>query len=715
MRSARVVKLQGLRPDGRLLGVKILFLAGGLVLIGRLFVVQVVQRQAYQAMAKPQHVSQSPISAQRGLIYDRFLNVLALNEPCISIGVDLRMIDNRRQCAQKIAPLVGESVATLSARMEVQRGFVWLKRQVDLDVAEKIRSLNLVGVRVEKDSRRRYPRGDLASHVIGHTDIDNRGIAGVELAQDELLQGQNGLRTWQRDALGNRLPDIGVPTVHAVHGKSVVLTIDHVLQTIAAEELRNSIEMFEASGGIVIIANPSSGEIRAIDCMPGFDPNRAGAYSVESRRNRAVADLYEPGSTFKIVTFSGVLQEKLLTPEDIIFCENGKMKIYDHEVRDVKNFGRLRVREILQHSSNIGAIKLAQILGSAKLYQYARDFGFGVQSQLNLDGEAAGVLKHPVEWSGFTRAAIAMGYEVSVTALQMVMAYSAIANGGMLLEPQIVAGFIDAEGQPPPRVEPKPVRRVISRTVARALAAMLEGVVEQGTGRPAGVEGVRIAGKTGTARKPLSHGLGYSREDYNSSFIGFFPANEPKHLVFVLLENPRTTYWGGMVAAPTFRRIVQRMLRHVPQEQRRPDGQLEAAVDFRKVRLPDLTNRPAALAAEILRSLDLRPDWEGAGDFVISQRPTAGSLVAAGSSITLSLFEVAAVTRDRRLPNVVGMTLREALRRLSIAGVATLVHGSGVVHRQWPAAGTPIRSGMRCQLDCQSSPVAATISSAVLQ
>lgn len=666
-------------------------------------------------MAKTQHVSRNPIDAQRGLVYDRNLNLLVLNEPCISVGVDLRMIANRRQCAQKLAPILGESAAMVLARMNVARDFVWLRRQVDFEAAEKIKSLKLAGVRVEKDSRRRYPRGDLASHVVGHTDIDKRGIAGIELAQNDILQGQNGLQTWQRDALGNRLPDIGVPAIQPVHGKSVMLTIDYILQTIAAEELRNSMEMFEASGGIVIISNPTTGEILALDCAPGFDPNRPGAYSLESRRNRAITDLYEPGSTFKIVTFAGTLQEKLRTPDDIIFCENGKLQIYDQEVKDNKSFGRLSVREILENSSNIGTIKLAQILGTQKLYQYARDFGFGVDSRLGLDGEVAGFLKHPVEWSGFSRAAIAMGYEVSVTALQMVMAYGVIANGGMLVQPQIVAGVMDAEGQMQRRVQPRPIRRVVSTAVAHTLAEMLESAVARGTGKQAAIDGVRIAGKTGTAHKPLRHGRGYSRDDYNSSFIGFFPANEPKYLVFVLLENPRTTYWGGMVAAPTFRRIVQRMLRQQPQDKRLPDDQLQATVSFHKTIVPDFTNRPRAVAEEILRTLDLKAEWEGEGDFILNQRPAPGSLVDAGSEISLNLFEVSATTKENRLPNVVGLTLREALRRLSTTGVKTVVHGSGRVWRQSPVAGTPIRSGMRCYLECQTQAMTATIMPMVRQ
>ena len=699
-RTARSARQAESVFGGRLLIVKIVFLAAGLTIMGRLAFIQVVQQEAYQEMARMQQVSQVPIDAQRGLIYDRNLNLLALNEPCISVGLELRLVKNRRQYAEKLAPVLRESAAALLARMAGDRDFVWLKRQVDFEAAEKIKTLKLIGVRIEKDSRRRYPRGELAAHVLGYADIDNHGIAGIEMALDGAMRGHDGLQTLQRDALGNRLPDLEVPAVPPMNGKNVILTIDYILQTIAAEELRNSMEMFDASGGIVLIVNPMTGELLALDCEPGFDPNHPGAYSLESRRNRATADLYEPGSTFKLVTFAGILQEKLRTPDDIIFCENGRMKIYDHEIKDLKEFGRLRVREVIQHSSNIGAVKLAQILGPTKMYQYARDLGFGVASDLQLDGEVAGFLKHPVDWSGVTLPSMAMGYEVSVSALQMAMAYAVIANGGVLLEPQIVAGFVDVEGQPHRVVQPKVVRRVVSGDVARTMREMLEGVVEGGSGKQAAIEGVRIAGKTGTAHKPLRHGLGYARNDYNSSFIGFFPANDPRYLIFVLLENPRTSYWGGMVAAPTFRRIAQRVLSRQPREETRPEAPA-AAVSFDSVQVPDFTNRPRAVVEEILQNVNVDADWEGDGDFVLNQEPAAGTIVPAGTKVILNLFQMSSSTAAQRLPSVVGLTAREAMRRLSRYGVQIIIQGSGRVRQQSPAAGTPVRPGIRCYLECQ--------------
>ncbi len=703
VRAGRLGKMREAIHEGRLLFVKIMFLLVGAVLIARLVFIQIVKQETYQSMAKSQHLSEIRIEAQRGLVYDRQLNLLALNEPCISVGADLRMIAHRRQCAQRLAPLLGENSETLLARLNARRDFVWLRRQVDFEVAEKIKSLKLAGVRVDKDSRRRYPHGELASHVLGHTDIDNRGIAGIELSLNEVLSGHPGRQTMQRDALGNRLPDVDVPVVSPKHGKNVMLTLDHIVQTIAAEELRRSMESFEAGGGMVIISDPMTGEILAMDCAPGFDPNRAGAYSLDSRRNRAITDLYEPGSTFKVVTFSGILQEKLRSPDDVIFCENGKLRLYDHEIKDLKSFGNLTVREVLQYSSNIGAIKLAQILGNEKLYQYARDFGFGVESRMNLDGEVAGFLKHPVGWSGTTRASFAMGYEVSVTALQMVMAYGAIANGGLLLEPQLIAGMIDDDGQPRLTTQPKVVRRVISRGVAHTLTTMLEKVVSDGSGQMAAIEGVRIAGKTGTAHKPLRHGRGYARDDYNSSFIGFFPANEPRYLIFVLLENPRTTYWGGMVAAPAFQRIAQRLLHQPSQEARRQDDRLETVVSFATTTVPDCVNRPRAVVEGILRNLDLDAEWNGEGDIVANQQPPAGAVVKSGSKVSLDLLNDSKATT--RLPNVVGLTLREALRQLSLAGVEATVQGSGRVWRQTPQAGVPIRPGMRCALECQARAV----------
>jgi cell division protein FtsI/penicillin-binding protein 2 len=693
--------------EWRIIALEVFFLLFGAVVLGRLVYIQILQRDKYGKMAKVQHLSEIPLPAQRGLIYDRNQNLLVLNEACVSVGLDLRLVKSRAAYAAKLAPLLGESTAALLERMRGDRNFVWLRRRVDSDLAQKIKALNLTGVRLEKDSRRRYPHQEIAAHVLGYTDIDNRGIAGIELACDSLLAGRNGRKIIQKDAIGNALPEVSIPDILPVNGKNLILTIDYILQSVATDELRASMAMFEASSGMAIITNPNTGEILAMVCEPGFNPNHPTGVAMATRRNRDITDLFEPGSTFKLVTFSSILQEGRFKIDDVIFCENGAYPVAGEVVRDHEKYGNLPVREVLAMSSNIGAAKLARGLGSEKFFQYARDFGFGMTTKLGLDGEISGVLKHPVEWSGYTLAAMAMGYEVGVTAIQMAMAYGAIANGGLLLQPRIVAGMIEPDGRVRSFDRPEVVRRVISSAVAHTMTDLLEGVVDHGTGKNAAIPGVRIAGKTGTARKALTTGRGYSHNDFIASFIGFFPANEPRYLIFVMMENPRTTYWGGMVAAPTFKRIAQRLLAAAaPKEQKIKSEQVtEMQTDTRTIIVPDVTGRSAAIGAEILEKLGLKVAREGKGDFVLNQEPLPGSRVARNTKIMLNLFEIESSRNaaSSKMPKVTGLSVREALQRLALVKAEVFVRGSGRVVRQFPAPGATITSGTRCEIECQAT------------
>jgi len=705
-------------PSYRVAMVEGFFLLFGLCLVGRLLYIQALQHGKYQNLARMQHHTAASVAAQRGMIYDRNFNLLALNEACISIGVDLRQVKDRRQLADKVGRIIGEPSSKLYERMKTDRSFVWLKRRVAAELESKIKALKLNGVRIEKDARRRYPHKEIASHVLGFTDIDNRGIAGVEQMCDSLLAGQDGRRFMQRDAIGNQLANLGSPDVPAVNGKSVVLTIDNIIQTIATEELRLALDQFDASSGMVLITSPMTGEILAMVCEPSFDPNQPTNYSNATRRNRVITDLFEPGSTFKLATYAAVLQEKIKQPSDIVFCENGAYKYMGQTITDHgERYGNLTVRETLTHSSNIGSFKLAKAVGSEKIYRYARDLGFGMSTRL-AEGEVDGVLKSPSEWSGLTIAAMARGYEVSVTALQMAMAYGAIANGGLLLQPKLVAAIGDDLDDMERFADPQIVRRVISTETARTLTSMLEGVVKEGTATNAKIDGLRIAGKTGTARKPLTGARGYSRNDYIASFVGFFPAEKPSHLVFVMLENPRTTYWGGMVAAPTFKSIAQRIV--VAQAQPKNSRQFtetftpnsrETIMETRNLVLPDLTNRQRTVAEKMLEELGLEVEWDGAGDFILAQMPPPGAAVFPDSRVTLQLFEVAAKQRPpMRMPQLVGLSLRQALQQLSLLGIDAHVVGNGRVTQQHPAPGAAISSNTRCELRCQMKmPVAREV------
>ncbi|MDZ7361187.1 MAG: penicillin-binding transpeptidase domain-containing protein [candidate division KSB1 bacterium] len=698
-------KARSAAPDWRMLVLELFFLCFGLLIVVRLIYIQVWQREKYQKMAKVQYLREIPLPAQRGLIYDRHQNLLAVNEACVSVGVELRQVKNRAEYAEKLAPLLGQSAATLQEKMRGDRNFVWLRRRLDPDQAQNLSNLKLPGVRLEKDSRRRYPHDETAAHVIGYTDVDNHGIAGIELACDSLMRGVSGRKVIQRDAVGNALPEVSIPDVPPVHGKNLMLTIDYILQTITHEELRSAMDKFDASSGIAIITDPNTGEILAMACEPSFNPNNPAVYATATRRNRAITDLFEPGSTFKLVTFSGIFQEKKRAPDDVIFCENGAFKWAGETVRDHEPRGNLTVREVIAVSSNIGAVKLSRILGKERFFQYARDYGFGMKTGLELEGEVNGILKNPSEWSGFSLAAMTMGYEVAVTPIQMAMAYGAIANGGLLLKPRILSGWIEPTGEVKRLAQPEIVRRVISKPVAHLLANLLEGVVDHGTAKTAAIAGVRIAGKTGTAHKPLTTGRGYARNDYIASFVGFFPANAPRYLIFVMLENPRTTYWGGHVAAPTFKKIAERIIAATSGKEHKTEVEEMTEIpttDTRTIVVPDVTGRSAAISAAMLEKLGFDIERQGKGDFVLNQHPAPGSRVPPHSTITLDLFEVeaAGVAASIKMPNLVGLSVREALQKLAFFKIDAVVHGSGRVVRQYPTAGTTITPGIICEIEC---------------
>ena len=714
--SARLKKKKApdARHEWRMLALEIFFLCFGLLVVARLIYIQALRRGKYQTLAKVHHLSSIPLPAQRGLIYDRHQNILALNEACVSIGLDLRLVKSRAAYAEKLSPLLHESIASLREKMSGDRSFVWLRRRVDPDQAQKIRALKLSGVRLEKDSRRRYPHGESGAHLLGFTDVDNRGIAGIEMANDSLLRGSNGRKIIQRDAIGNSLPEVSTPDVPPVNGKGLILTIDYIFQTIAQEELRASMEQFAASAGIAIVTNPRTGEILAMANAPSFNPNHPSIYSDAARRNRAITDLIEPGSTFKLVTFSGIFQEKKAKPEGIIFCENGAFRFAGESVRDHEPHGNLPVRDVIAYSSNIGAVKLARILSKEKFFHYARDYGFGMSTGLELDGEVNGVLKNPADWSGFSLAAMAMGYEVAVTPLQMAMAYGALANDGLLLKPRILAGVMEPNGEVKRYEEPEVVRRVISKPTAKLLANLMEGVVDHGTAKTAAIPNVRIAGKTGTAHKPLLAGRGYARHDYIASFVGFFPAHDPRYLIFVMLENPRTTYWGGYVAAPTFKRMAQRIINttsnQTPSQEPSPRVEPEkmtemTTTDTRTVVVPDVTGRALLISTAMLEKLDLDVEREGKGDFVLNQTPAPGARVKPNTTITLEVFEAeqSSLAAPNKMPNLRGLSVREALQKLALLKIETVVQGSGRVVRQYPGAGAKITPNMRSEIECQAA------------
>ncbi|HEX9654069.1 MAG TPA: penicillin-binding protein 2, partial [bacterium] len=487
------------------------------------------------------------------------LTPLALNKINYDVGIDRHFVKNAMATtSRKLAKVLNQSPGEVAAKIRKGKGFVMLARKVDENTATAIQMLGLAGVKVTELSQRVYPLNEKLAQVIGFVDVDGHGLSGLELAYEQYLSGVDGLSILQRDATGKTIMPIANRTLEGKNGHDVILTVDHQFQIIAEEELEKSVVKFNARGGSVIILDPNSGEILALASAPSFDANNATRYNADSWRIRPITDLYEPGSTFKIVTMAAALVTGAKKVDDIIFCENGKYRLYGHEINDPEKRGWQSFANVFVNSSNIGAAKIARELGKDRLFVASRDFGFGNKTGIELPGEATGMLKKPADWSAFSVAAISYGHEIAATPLQVAMAYSAIANGGKLLKPAIVREIRTKDQKSVFNFRPQVIREVLDSETSEKMISILEQVVEKGTAQQAHLAGRSIAGKTGTAQKPREGS--YSKSDFLASFVGFYPARDARILVYVALDEPKPVHSGGHVAAPVFRNILQRVL-----------------------------------------------------------------------------------------------------------------------------------------------------------
>ena len=536
---------------------------------------QLVAAPRYAALAAAQHQSSATIRARRGSVYDRHGRVLALSVPVPSVYANARAISAKQQVAVRLAGVVKGDSRAIRRRLEQDKGFVWVARQVDPTLTAALVALEPEGVGIVEEPKRLYPNGKLAAHLLGIVNIDEQGLEGLEWTLNGILRGQEGWQSTLRDAKGQLL--IGPWTTRAdpIDGDEVVLTLDAVVQHVAEETLEWGVKQYHARGGSIIVMDPASGAILAMANAPSFDPNIRGRVVMERRRNRAVTDLFEPGSTFKIVTAAALLEEKRVTPEEEVFCEEGAYPtVGRHVLHDHRPHGTLSFSDVIKFSSNIGVAKTAQRLTPEELYRYLQAFGFGRKTGIDLPGEVSGVVAPPGRWSKLSPYIIPIGQEVAVTALQLAVMGGVVANGGSRVHPYVVERIQTAEGDVVrARGTTAPVR-VISQETAAILQTMLTGVVQSGTGQLASVEGLTVAGKTGTAQKLEPTG-GYSHSRFVASFVGFGPVPDARFVIVVSIDEPRPLYFGGVVAAPLFKRMVQQLVGYWELERSTP-GQLVA-------------------------------------------------------------------------------------------------------------------------------------------
>lgn len=530
------------------------------VILGRLFYLQIVDAKELARRAERQQQRLVTVHSRRGTIYDREMQELAVSLRTYSLFARPAEVMRPGRVADALHRILGLPRREIWKKLRADKSFVWIKRQLEPAETKKVQRLEAAGLGFIPEDRRFYPRGVLAGQVLGFVGIDGHGLAGVEYQFDRYLAGKAKKELVERDALGRLLLDPENDTPEAAY--DLVLTLNGVVQFFAEKELRAEVARTKARYGVALFMDPYTGAILAMADAPAFDPNHFRSQD-QGWQDRAVADAYEPGSTFKVVTISGALEEGLVTPQSRLFCGDGEISVGGRVIRDHAKFGWLTVDQILSQSSNVGAIKIGEKLGQKRLYEYIRRFGFGSKSGVDLPGEASGLVRPVKEWSEVSLGAVPIGQEISVTPLQMVRAMAAIANGGVLVYPHVLREMRRPDGE---MVTPRPVPgvRIISGRTSRRMVAMLKDVVRNGTGKHAAIAGYEVAGKTGTAQEIDPATGTYSRTRYVASFLGFVPADHPRLVGIVVLNDPQGgDYWGGSVAAPVFARIAAQALRYL--------------------------------------------------------------------------------------------------------------------------------------------------------
>jgi cell division protein FtsI (penicillin-binding protein 3) len=580
-----------------------------------------------------------------------------------SVFADPSKIKDLRGTAAKLALVLKIDKESLSKRMSGAKNFCWLARRITPDQTALIEALDLDGVFIVKEPKRFYPNGELAGHLIGFVGLDANGLEGLEFRFDEYLKGEPEELRWTRDARGRRLyPRVEPATAGHQGGANVVLTLDSRIQHLVESQLKEAVQSKGAKGGLAVVMDPKTGEILALANEKSFDPNHFAKDGPARGKNRAIVDCFDPGSTFKPFLAAAALEEGIYKETDRIYCENGSYAVADRVIREAqrKKHENLTFAEIIKYSSNIGSVKIGERLGKEKFYSYIQRFGFGQKTGIDLPGETAGLLRPARNWTRVDAATIAFGQGVSVTAIQLISALSAIANQGVLMRPYIVRGIVDKHGQVVKKFDPTPVRQVISPQTARRVSALMTDVVgaPDGTGKNARIAHVNVAGKTGTAQKFDFARRVYSSERVRTSFMGFFPAEDPQVAILVILDEPQRDKWGGVASAPVFRNIAEQILTCFKTHIRdNPIYEQEHHVD------PTMKIR--RVAAE----------------------PVMGAPGSVGDHPEESV-----------MPDFRGMTIRDALRTARERGIELRVAGNGWAVNQAPAPGVVIGEPRYCSV-----------------
>ena len=549
----------------RLIFVSSLLLLFAVSLIARLANLQITQHKTLLAKSEKQpHHGNLKTYFGRGTIFDRNGNELATNLVVESVFVVPQEVRDREYTSKVLASALSQNYDRVYKEVSSKKQFAWIKRKASTDEIIHLKKSALSGVRFRSEQKRFYPKRELAANVIGFVGTDDYGLAGIEHTYQEELKGVVYSQPIEQDGRGRNIQSLASLSRSNLGNYDLMLTLDEVIQFTTEYYLKKQVERYKADSGMAVVMNPNSGEIYAMANVPQFNPNNYNKFTPETRKNNTVVSAYEPGSIFKPIVAAAALDKGIAQPQDKFFCEDGSFKIGGRSIGEASGhkYGSLSMQEIIAKSSNIGAIKIAQKLGKDSFYEYIRKFGFGEKTNIQLPGVASGLLGKRKNWNEHSLASISFGQDIAVTPLQMVVALSAIANGGTLMEPHIAKALM-RDGKIIKEIKPKKIRRVISKKTSRQMMEILKFVVENGTGKKAAIDGFEVAGKTGTAQKYIRETKSYSKTEFISSFIGYAPADDPRLAILVMIDNPKGRHWGGVVAAPVFVKIAEKSLRHL--------------------------------------------------------------------------------------------------------------------------------------------------------
>lgn len=667
----------------------------------QIFRVNVVEGDGLRELWSSQAIDYIPIPAQRGNIYDAGGSLLATNSVVYKIAVDPFYPGITRDDLNDLGTVLSQHTGRSAVyyRNKIRNApsnsrYIVLERSISVQAYDDVRELGIRGVILEEEFRRNYNFETLSAHLLGYVNHNMDGMSGLEAKYNQILKGEGGLQQVRRDRSNRIFAYVGAPRQQPRQGLSLHTTIDSYVQAIVEEELENGIKSTRAKQGTAIVMDPKTGAIKAMANYPTFDPNSPASSNTENRRNYAISDMFEPGSTFKLVTAIAAVDQGVVDFDEIFETpENGRLQIQGQWMRDHDPLGNLNFKQAIAKSSNIATSEIAMRLDPKQYYQYARNLGFGTPTNIDLHNETGGRLQRPYEWSGVTLPWMSIGYEVQATPLQIVQAYSAFANRGKMMKPYVVSHLTDELGNVKEKTRPSLVRRIAKEETIEKLMPVFEEVVsDSGTAGWATVEGLRIAGKTGTAQKYIG---GRYTANYRASFAGFFPVEDPSYVILVLLDEPKTSFYGGFTAGAVFKEITTRIA-GLDNSIRRSVTREAPIADGNETVVPQLVGHQLSSATSILRANGIKYKTTGSGSYIIDQSPLASEKILRNSSLELKLGDLKDnETPDGfvKIPELRNMSMRKASSIIRGLGLEFEMIGSGTIYNQFPLAGELMREG----------------------